>query len=224
MTAVFDWIYAAFLKSRLLLFSFYHFVIVPNKDNGKINLDKVILSHLPFGFLVVLFFPWVKKDTSPCYAITCHFKLFSGISRLASDEFTAFGHIFMTYNNRGSGKGGRKGGGGAGPDPAFPLLFHENPASPLFFFMKIPHSVEFSHRYLESRFSFPEKYIKKSFLQKIINAGCRLAPRIHILNLHVFFKVPAKKKCLFYLSMMKEHDMIIAIWVFSEDFTLSNFY
>ena len=114
--------------------------------------------------------------------------------------------------------------GKAGPDPAFPLLFHENPASPLFFFMKIPHSVEFSHRYLESRFSFPEKYIKKSFLQKIINAGCRLAPRIHILNLHVFFKVPAKKKCLFYLSMMKEHDMIIAIWVFSEDFTLSNFY
>lgn len=76
-------------------------------------------------------------------------------------------------HNRGSGRGG--------PDPTFSLLFHENPA-------------QFCHCYPESRFSFSGKYIKKSYLQKTINAGCRLAPWIDILNLCVCLKVPAKNK------------------------------
>ena len=46
--------------------------------------DKVILSHLPFEFLVVLFFHDLEKDTSLCYA-----KLQIG-SRKTSHEFTTF--------------------------------------------------------------------------------------------------------------------------------------
>ena len=106
---------------------------------------------------------------------------------------------------RGSGRG--KVGEGC-PDPAFPFLFfHENPASRTVF-----SSV---YQYPESRFSFPGKYIKKSFLQKIINAGYTLTRWIDILNLRVCLKVPAKKKFFFYLSTMKEHDMIITISGFS---------
>ena len=41
-------------------------------------------------------------------------------------------------------------GGGEGPDPAFPLLFHENAASRTFF-IAIPNFVS----------SFPTEYIKK---------------------------------------------------------------
>ena len=48
---------------------------------------------------------------------------------------------------RGSGKG-------EGLDPEFPLLFQES---------CIPH---FFYHYPESRFSFPQKYIKKSNLYK----------------------------------------------------------
>ena len=108
----------------------------------------------------------------PLHAITCHFKLFSGISRLQMNSQHLVG-------------GGGGGGGEACPGPAFQrffhknptfsLLFHENHAFPLFidenpalplfftkiphsrfFFKKIPHPVDISHRY-----------------QTIINAGCR---------------------------------------------------
>ena len=41
-------------------------------------------------------------------------------------------------------------GGGGGPDPAFPLLFHENPKSRTFF-TAIPNPVVF----------FPKEYVKK---------------------------------------------------------------
>ena len=54
------------------------------------------------------------------------------------------------------------------------------------FFRRIPHPAQFFHRYPEYHFSFSGKYIKKSFLQKIMNAGCRLAPWIDILNLPRF--------------------------------------
>ena len=67
-----------------------------------------------------------------------------------------------------------------GPDPAFPLCFHEIPASCTCF-----------HHYPESRFSFPEKYIRK---KPVINVRCRLALSIDILNLRVFLKVAAKTK------------------------------
>ena len=59
-----------------------------------------------------------------------------------------------------------KGVGGGGPDPAFPLLFHENPKSCTFF-----------HRHPESHFFFPEKYIKKSFPQElIVRSDVRIGP------------------------------------------------
>ena len=44
-----------------------------------------------------------------------------------------------------------KGGGGGGPDPAFPLFFQENPASHTVF-----------HYYPESQLSFSEKNTFKS--------------------------------------------------------------
>ena len=58
-----------------------------------------------------------------------------------------FDILRQTKTYRGSGRGG--------PDPAFPPLFRENPASRTFFI-----------RFPESRFSFPQKYIKKSNFYK----------------------------------------------------------
>ena len=72
-----------------------------------------------------------------------------------------------------SPESGRGGGGEGGPDPAFPLLFHKNPASHTFF-ITFPNLIFVSEK----------KYIKKSnFLQK--------------------------GNSFLYLSMMKEHDMVI---------------
>ena len=63
------------------------------------------------------------------------------------------------------------GSGRRGPDPAFPLLFHENPASRTFLSLsRIP-------------FFLSQKYIYKDlFLKKLINLRCRLALLIDILR------------------------------------------
>ena len=69
-----------------------------------------------------------------------------------------------------------------GPDPAFPLLFNENPESRTFF-----------HRYPESRFFFPKKYIKKSFPQKLINLRSDVDwPFLLIFWIYACFKVTEK--------------------------------
>ena len=67
----------------------------------------------------------------------------------------------------------------------------------------IPHVF---HQFPESRFSFPQKYEKVKFLQKLINVRCRLILSIDILNLRVFLKASAKRNSFLYLSMKKEHD------------------
>ena len=60
----------------------------------------------------------------------------------------------------------RGGGGGEGPDPAFPLLFHENPESRTFF-TAIP----------KTFFFFPKKDIKKLFPQElIVRSDVRIGP------------------------------------------------
>ena len=54
------------------------------------------------------------------------------------------------------------------------------------------------HQFPESRFSFPEKYIK------LINVRCRLILSIDILNLCVFSKASAKRNSFFFLPLYEE--------------------
>ena len=61
-------------------------------------LGKVIKSHLPFGFLF-FFFPWHRKTTLLCYAITCHNMSMQIASRETSDEFTTLGGIVINMKN-----------------------------------------------------------------------------------------------------------------------------
>ena len=72
----------------------------------------------------------------------------------------------------------------------FMLLFHENPTSHVF------------HQYPQSSFYFPEK---SNFLQKLINARCRLA--LSIFEFTCVLRLLQKRNSFLYLIVTKEHDM-----------------
>ena len=85
----------------------------------------------------------------------------------------------MVMNRVGLINQGLEGGRG-GPDPAFPPVFRENPASPTFF-ISFPNTAFLS-----------QKNALKSLIStkaNNINERCRLILSIDILNLRVFLKV-----------------------------------
>ena len=103
-------------------------------------------------------------------------------------------------------------------NPAFPLLFHENPASRSLL-TKIPHYCSFFHK----NPAFPLFFHENPSSCRDFSSLSKDNKCIDILYLQVFFKVPAEKKITF-LSQYDERARYDNrhLWFFSEDVTLSN--